>query len=1462
MSFVTRNQITPAFVRLEKRKKFTYSRYFISLKKGVLSVLLFLTFTCISLAENANTQTYFELTLDKSLLDFGYVEAGKTAQLQVILSHHSESQFGPIDILDASIDELDSQFFHTDFQGPVTLYPGESLPITVYYAARESHSGETIVNGTIFISHQGSSNLSMLKLKAQVDSVPEMALHNKNIATPSFSKSLLDGIGAISPTSLQFGPDGRLYASDIMGLIKVYTVQRFGENQYSVISTETLSQIKNIANHDDNGLLNPLINNRLVTGLRVTGSPDNPVIYVASSDPRIGGGNSHTNTGLDTNSTILSRLSWSGTQWQKTDLVRGLPRSQENHTGNGLALSEDGRYLYLAVGGNTNAGATSNNFALLPEYALSAAILQIDLLTIGDTTYDLPTLDDEDSPGHLDVNDPFGGNNGKNQAMLVFNGPVTVYAPGFRNPYDVLITQSGRMYSIDNGPNAGWGGIPTIEGPEGHCTNFLNEPGHSANDSLHYITGVGYYAGHPNPTRGNSSNTFNTTNPQSPVFSENTVECDYRMPGIENGALTTFPVSTNGLTEYTANNFAGAMQGDLLAAGWDNQITRIQLDTTGTVVVHNNSLFSNVGVRPLDVTALSDVDIFPGTVWVADFSGQSIYVFEPADYDEPQNVCIGNIAGDDDGDGFSNQDESLNNTDPCSAADVPPDHDGDSISDLLDQDDDNDGIDDLSDPFALDSLNGAGTAIPLLYDWENNSPSAAGILNLGFTGLMSNGEQDYLSLFNPQQMTASGAAGVLTIDQIHPGDAYKHHNSQHYGFQLGINVGPESPVFTVHTRVLIPFSGMTAKPHQSLGLFIGTGDQDNYIKLTANAVGSTGGIQLLKESNGGSINSVQHSDDIFGADTIDLYLLVDPAKLTVAASYQISKNFIAQPLVNIPKTMSIPLSWLNAKTKLAAGILSTSSGATAFPGTWDLFEVIAPLNDFESDNLPPQIQILSANTARVNTPFHLDALVTDNHLPIHLLDVVWTQLSGPNDIVFSDPTLPSGTAEFSTSGLYEIGLRVGDGINITEASLFVTVSTKPLHGSSSVRINVGGPTVQSLDGNWMSDEDLSDYYNAGEIYKTGIPVDVSALEHAVPEEVFQSQRWDASGGPEMQWSIPVTPGPYKVNLYFAETWSGAFANGKRVFSVEVEGQNLIAADIFAQAGKKKAIALEFVVNSDNVLNLTLLHETQNPFINAIEIIPLSDGANQPPIIDMDSVATTIVGTAYSPKVGVSDDYTSQGQLDINWSVVSAAGDVSISDDSTLEPMMVFSAPGDYLLHLNVSDGDLSAYAEVTVTVQSVLQTSLIRINAGGPEISDPSGNWVSDQSASAWVNTGNSYNQNTSIDLSQLDTVVPEALFKSERWDKGSAPEMSWSIPVTPGSYQVNLYFAEIWSGAFANGKRVFNVSIEGLSTSNIDVYAQVGGNTAVVYSSKTTADETLDISFQHIIQNPNIKAIEIVRLN
>jgi hypothetical protein len=454
----------------------------------------------------------------------------------------------------------------------------------------------------------------------------------------AFNTIPVQGIPDDSYTSLQFGPDGRLYVSDRSGEIRSFNIVQTTDpttgqvTGYTAVLADTINAIADIPNHNDDGTLNTAVVGRQVTGILVEGTATQSVIYVSSSDPRAGGfGQPATN--LDTNSGIISQLTWNGTSWDKVDLVHGLPRSDTNHSTNGLALGIDPvtghQMLYVAQGANTDAGAPSSDFGYLNEYALSSAILSVDLTRLQDPSlfpiqqngansyvYDIPTVEGTSTP--------FGGMEGLNQARLVAGGPVQVYASGFRNPYDIVITSDGRMFSIDNGANAGKGGLPQGVGTP-QVTNQVptNDPDGVSDvvnyDHLELVT-AGYYAGHPNPTRANSGagvlytapdgqqtwiqNPGGAWPPVDPSFNFQSNSA-YLAPGVGDKALTLFSHSTDGLAEYTAGTFGGALKGDLVAASLDGNIYQIQVSPDSTSAIQQ-VLASNLNGTPLDVTTQGD----------------------------------------------------------------------------------------------------------------------------------------------------------------------------------------------------------------------------------------------------------------------------------------------------------------------------------------------------------------------------------------------------------------------------------------------------------------------------------------------------------------------------------------------------------------------------------------------------------------------------------------------------------------------------------------------------------------------------------------------------------------------------------------------------------------------------------------------------------------------------------------
>ncbi len=1077
----------------------------------------------------------------------------------------------------------------------------------------------------------------------------------------NFSVSNLTGLHdqLKNPTTLQFGPDGKLYVGTEGGRLFVCTVSKTGTNSYAITNTQVIYLVAQIPNHNDDGSLYTFIfETRQVTGLLVTGTAANPVIYVSSSDPRVGGGGTAGDLNLDTNSGIISRLTWNGSAWEKVDIVRGLPRSEENHSVNGLQLDKATNSLYLAVGGITNAGAPSNNFAFLTEYAYSAAILKINLNVINSLpvrgtgnnkyVYDLPTLNDPTrpditnpdynaslpgSPQTIDQNDPFGGNDGMNQAKIVVGGPVSIYSPGYRNSYDLLIMKTGSragfLYTIDNGANDGWGGYPKNVGTPGVNNDYDPlEPGSTAPsgnlpainnlDNLHLVSKPGMtpiYGGHPNPIRANpagaglfvhdgTSGSFLTTPaqlpvdwPPVPVAQANPAEGNFLMPGVNDNALTTFETSTNGMAEYTSTNyFNGQLTGDILTADFFGKIWRLKLSADGTQVVSKEVFASGFGEIALDITTQGNGEVFDGTVWACDYTASKIYIFTP---DAGAIVCSGNNTSttlDDDGDGYSNKDEADNGTDPCNPVSKPADFDNDKISDKNDNDDDNDGIPDVADAFYRDAKNGQATATTLQYPFLNNNPGT-GLFGLGFTGLMSDGNTDPDHLFdisNPG-LVMGGAVGLASFpaDQ---GTATT--NTQKNGFQFGYKTGNGAPSFEVQAQMLAPFfNGLNASQlnqNHVQGIYIGTGEQDNYLMaaLSGASGGATPGIRIRIE-NGGTLtkNSFVPVAGIIDAGTIQLSLFVNPTTGRVTVKYNTDvdptwKTVEADIVVSGPL-----LTKLQSANAVALGLMATSGTAASFSARYDYLNVVAPaplvvipLEDIELNVSPPNKVLNLTNTFDDDKgAANITLSVVGNTNPTLITSATF---SGKN-LTLAFAANKTGTAKI------KVRATDGDGYWVEEEFEVNVVAPPP---ASSIRINNGGPALSM--GGWIADQ----YFEGGETYAEWVPI-----EGTVNDIMYQDERWG-----DFKYKVPVPNGNYKVVLHFVELyWTEP---GHRLFNVDIENGKgtLTNYDIFTKAGgMNTALAEEFknISVTDGFMDISFLSVSDNAKVSGIEIIPVT-----PPIV--------------------------------------------------------------------------------------------------------------------------------------------------------------------------------------------------------------------------------------------------------
>ena len=418
-----------------------------------------------------------------------------------------------------------------------------------------------------------------------------------------FDKTVGVATGA-SFTSVVKGPDGRLYAGTLSG-----TIYRFPINADGTLGTAT--QINSVrANATALGL--PGAPARSIIGMAFdpASTPTAPILWVTDNYEYVG---------------PLDVPDWSGRigRLAGTDLgtytpvVVDLPRSVKDHETNSLAFGPDGA-VYLTQGANNAMGAADATWGNRPEHLLSAAVLRLDPARLPAS---LP----------LDVKTEDGGTYNPYAA----NAPLTLYATGVRNAYDLVWHRNGHLYTPTNGSAAG-GNTPATpatlpaacarRGYTGPAVPALTNVPTAETD---YVFDVkpGRYYGHPNPVRCEwvlaGGNPTTATDPfQVPAYPTGTQpDPNFDLPGTYDAGLH---ASADGAIEYRG----GALDGKLLVVRYSDgqDIETFDVAPNGTLSNRTTGITGLTGFsQPLDVTE----DNATGNLYVTELGAARITLLKP-----------------------------------------------------------------------------------------------------------------------------------------------------------------------------------------------------------------------------------------------------------------------------------------------------------------------------------------------------------------------------------------------------------------------------------------------------------------------------------------------------------------------------------------------------------------------------------------------------------------------------------------------------------------------------------------------------------------------------------------------------------------------------------------------------------------------------------------------------------------
>lgn len=404
-----------------------------------------------------------------------------------------------------------------------------------------------------------------------------------------FEKVALPTATGVGFTCVQVGPDGNLWASSDDGRLF-----RFPVNADGTLGTpHVITSLQSAAGGP-----------RLLTGFCFDprSTPTDPIVWVNHGY--------YAFTDAPDLSGTLSRMSGGTNLPTVQDVIVHLPRSIRDHLNNQPVFGPDGA-LYFAQGSNSTYGEADSLWGMRAQRLFNATILRLDPEMLVKSAKGLPIdATTIDSGGTYNPATP--------------GAPLTIYASGVRQAWDLVWHSNGRLYAPINGSSAGG------NTPAGDNVPALTGIAEDEHDWLLRIA-PGRYYGHPNRVAGhfvlNGGNPTPNPDPfevpQYPVGTKPDAQWDPPVYDFGNH------VSPDGIIEYRNKTaFGGKLVGRLIVCRYNLGSDLLVLSLGPDGAVESTSVgISGFGelTNPLDVTE----DVRTGNLYVSEFGATRLTLLRP-----------------------------------------------------------------------------------------------------------------------------------------------------------------------------------------------------------------------------------------------------------------------------------------------------------------------------------------------------------------------------------------------------------------------------------------------------------------------------------------------------------------------------------------------------------------------------------------------------------------------------------------------------------------------------------------------------------------------------------------------------------------------------------------------------------------------------------------------------------------